>query len=419
MVLAKGLHTMALDQSALLEVLEALKGADVEDRIRQAATTIYQALIEAELTAVIGAGPHERTETRAALRNGHRPKTITTTAGDLELRIPKLRTGSFFPSLLERRRRVDQSLFAVIMEAYLHGTSTRKVDDLVKALGADSGISKSEVSRICAELDLEVAAFRDRSLAEQPFRYVFLDATYCKARVDHRVVSQAVVVATGVAADGRREVLGFDVGDSEDGAFWTAFLRGLKTRGLTGVQLVISDAHAGLKAAIEAVLLGAARQRCRVHFLRNVLAQIPKGHAEMVAAAVRTVFAQPDAGHVRDQLEVIAAMLGRQFPKVETLLREAADELTAFADFPVAHWKKIWSTNPLERVNKEIKRRTDVVGVFPNPAALLRLAGAVLVETHDEWQVSDRRYLSEGSMNLLNPTTDQPKEVATPALLTA
>jgi putative transposase len=410
---------MALDQSALLEVLEMLKGGDVEERVRQAATTIYQALIEAELTAVIGAAPHERSPERVAQRNGHRSKTLTTTAGDLELRIPKLRSGSFFPSLLERRRRVDQSLFAVIMEAYLHGTSTRKVDDLVKALGADSGISKSEVSRICAELDVEVAAFRDRSLSEQPFRYVFLDATYCKARVDHRVVSQAVVVATGVAADGRREVLGFDVGDSEDGAFWTAFLRSLKTRGLHGTQLVISDAHAGLKAAIEAVLLGAAWQRCRVHFLRNVLAQVPKGHAEMVAAAIRTIFAQPDPVHVREQLDVIATMLGRQLPKVEAMLRDADDDVTAFADFPVSHWKKIWSTNPLERVNKEIKRRTDVVGVFPNPAALLRLAGSVLVETHDEWQVSERRYLSEGSMALLDTATPTVEEVAPTELLTA
>ena len=410
---------MALDQSALLEVLEALKAAEVDDRIRQAAETIYQALIEAELASVIGALPHERTGTRTGHRNGHRPRVLASTAGDLELRIPKLRAGSFFPSLLERRRRVDQSLFAVIMEAYLHGTSTRKVDDLVKALGADSGISKSEVSRICADLDTEVAAFRDRSLAGQPFRYVFLDATYCKARVDHRVVSQAVVVATGVAADGHREVLGFEVGDSENGAFWTAFLRSLKTRGLAGVQLVISDAHAGLKAAIASVLLGSAWQRCRVHFLRNVLAQVPKGHAEMVAAAIRTIFAQPSPIHVRGQLEVIAAMLGRQFPKVETMLREASDDITAFASFPVSHWKKIWSTNPLERLNKEIKRRTDVVGVFPNPAALLRLAGAVLVEAHDEWQVSERRYLSEGSMALLATPPAEPKEVATPPLLTA
>jgi putative transposase len=410
---------MALDQSALLEVLEVLKAAEVDDRIRQAAETIYQALIEAELTSVIGAYPHQRTETRAAQRNGHRPRTITTAAGDLDLRIPRLRTGSFFPSLLERRRRVDQSLFAVIMEAYLHGTSTRKVDDLVKALGADSGISKSEVSRICADLDTEVAAFRDRTLTGMAFPYVFLDATYCKARVNHRVVSQAVVVATGVAADGHREVLGFDVGDSEDGAFWTAFLRSLKARGLAGVQLVISDAHAGLQAAIASVLLGAAWQRCRVHFLRNVLAQVPKGSAEMVAATIRTIFAQPSPAQVREQLGIIAGMLGRQFPKVEAMLQDAADDITAFAAFPVLHWKKIWSTNPLERLNKEIKRRTDVVGVFPNPEALLRLAGSVLVEAHDEWQAGERRYLSEGSMTLLAAHPSQPKEVATPALLTA
>jgi transposase-like protein len=410
---------MALDQSALLEVLEVLKAAEVDDRIRQAAETIYQALIEAELTSVIGAHPHQRTETRTAQRNGYRPRTVTATAGDLELKIPRLRTGSFFPSLLERRRRVDQSLFAVIMEAYLHGTSTRKVDDLVKALGADSGISKSEVSRICADLDTEVAAFRDRSLAGMGFPYVFLDATYCKARVNHRVVSQAVVVATGVAADGHREVLGFDVGDSEDGAFWTAFLRSLRARGLAGVQLVISDAHTGLKAAIASVLIGAAWQRCRVHFLRNVLAQVPKGSAEMVAATIRTIFAQPSPPQVREQLGVIAAMLGRQFPKVESMLCEAADDITAFAAFPLGHWKKIWSTNPLERLNKEIKRRTDVVGVFPNPEALLRLAGAVLVEAHDEWQVGERRYLSEGSMALLAQPPPNAKEVATPALLTA
>ena len=245
---------------------------------------------------------------------------------------------------------------------------------------------------------------------------MFLDATYCKARVNRRVVSQAVVVATGVAADGRREVLGFAVGDSEDGAFWTGFLRTLKARGLHGVQLVISDAHEGLKHAIAAVLLGAGWQRCRVHFLRNLLAQVPKGSAEMVAAAIRTIFAQPDAAHVREQLDVIAGMLGRQFPKVETMLRECAGEVTAFADFPVAHWKKIWSTNPLERLNKEIKRRTDVVGVFPNPASLLRLAGAVLVEAHDEWQVGERRYLSDASMALLQKPLE---EVVTAELVPA
>jgi putative transposase len=409
---------MALDQSALLEVLDALKAADVGDRVRQAAETVYQALIEAELTDTIGAALHERTDTRTNLRNGHRTRILSTTAGDLELRIPKLRTGSFFPSLLERRRRVDQALFAVVMEAYLHGVSTRKVDDLVKALGADSGISKSEVSRICADLDAEVGAFRDRSLADQAFPYVFLDATYCKARVNHRVVSQAVVIATGVRADGWREVLGFAVGDSEDGAFWTAFLRSLKARGLGGVQLVISDAHTGLKQAISAVLLGAAWQRCRVHFLRNVLAQVPKGSSEMVAAAIRTIFAQPDAAHVREQLGVIAGMLGRQSSKVETMLRDAAEDLLAFTSFPAAHWKKIWSTNPLERLNKEVKRRTDVVGVFPNPEAVLRLAGAVLVEAHDEWQATDRRYLGETTMALLTSRPTDEK-VATPELMTA
>jgi putative transposase len=409
---------MALDQSALLEVLDALKAADVGDRVRVAAETVYQALIEAELTELIGAAPHERSAERSNLRNGHRTRTLTTTAGDLELRIPKLRTGSFFPSLLERRRRVDQALFAVVMEAYLHGVSTRKVDDLVKALGADTGISKSEVSRICADLDQEVGAFRDRSLAEQHFPYVFLDATYCKARVNRRVVSQAVVIATGVRADGWREVLGFAVGDSEDGAFWTAFLRSLKARGLGGVQLVVSDAHTGLKQAISAVLLGAAWQRCRVHFLRNVLAQVPKGSAEMVAAAIRTIFAQPKADMVRDQLDVIAAMLGRQSSKVETMLRDAAEDLLAFTGFPPGHWKKIWSTNPLERLNKEVKRRTDVVGVFPNPEALLRLAGAVLVEAHDEWQTGDRRYLSEATMALLTTPGTQ-EGVATPELMTA
>ena len=408
---------MAMDQSALLELLDALKAAGADDVVRSAVEAVFQALIDAEATARIGAEPHQRTETRTTQRNGYRDRLLTTAAGSVELRIPKLRTGSFFPSLLQRRRRIDQALFAVVMEAYVTGTSTRKVDDLVVAMGADTGISKSEVSRICADLDVEVAAFRDRSLAGTAVPYLFLDATFCKARVGgdrrgrgSRVCGQAVVIATGISADGRREVLGFDVGDSESGAFWTAFLRSLKARGLAGVQLVTSDAHTGLKAAIDSILLGASWQRCRIHAGRNLLAAVPKGHADMLAAAVRTIFAQPDATSVRHQLNVIAGMLGRQFPKVETMLREAAHELTAFADFPVEHWKKIWSTNGLERVNKEIKRRTDVVGVFPNSPSLLRLAGAVLAEIHDEWQVSDRRYLSEASMaKLLNPpTVDQP-----------
>ncbi len=411
---------MAMDHSSLLELLEALKAAGVDDRIRLAAQNMYQELIDAEAEGVIGAGLWERTAERTAVRNGSRPRTLSTTAGDLELRIPKLRTGSFFPSLLERRRRIDQALFAVVMEAYLHGVSTRKVDDLVKALGADTGISKSEVSRICKDLDAEVAAFRDRSLKDTAYPYVFLDATYCKARVNHRVVSQAIVVAVGVSADGRREVLGMDVGDSEDGAFWTAFLRGLKTRGLGGVQLVISDAHAGLKQAIATVFIGASWQRCRVHFMRNVLAVVPKGNADMVAAAIRTIFAQPDGPSAHEQFDDITAKLERMLPKVAAMMREAKDDLLAFTAFPQAHWRQLWSTNPLERTNKEIKRRTDVVGVFPNPAALLRLAGAVLIEQHDEWAAADRRYFSERSMALLNAdTTDIEGQVSTPELMTA
>jgi putative transposase len=410
---------MALDHAALLDVLEALKAGEAGERIRVAAETMYQALIDTELSATIGAQPWERTETRSNQRNGSRPRTLSTNAGDLQLRIPKLRTGSFFPSLLDRRRRVDQALFAVVMEAYLHGVSTRKVDDLVQALGVASGISKSEVSRICADLDDQVAAFRGRSLAATTYPYVFLDATYCKARVDHQVVSQAVVVAIGVRADGHREVLGVDVGDSEDGAFWTAFLRSLKARGLAGVKLVIADAHLGLGQAVRAVFLGAGIQRCRVHFMRNVLAAVPKPNGEMVAALIRTIFAQPTAHAVREQLDTVAVMLGRQFPKVQAMLEGAKDELLAFTAFPPTHWKKIWSTNPLERLNKEIKRRCDVVGVFPNPPALLRLSGAVLLEQHDEWQVSDRRYLSEASMAALTALPAKNQALPSTAMLTA
>jgi putative transposase len=405
---------MALSQSALSDLLAALRAGGDLDVVREALRLVLQALIDAEADQAIGAGRDERTQTRTTHRNGTRSRLLSTKAGDVELRIPKLREGSFFPALLEPRRRIDRALLAVVMEAYVHGTSTRKVDDLVKALGVDAGISRSEVSRICAELDGEVAAFRSRSLAHTSFPYVFLDATYLKARVDARVVSRAVVIATGVTADGSREVLGLDVGDSEDGAFWTAFLRSLKARGLAGVQLVISDAHTGLKGAISAVMAGAAWQRCRVHFLRNVLARVPKGSAEMVAAAIRTIFAQPTGVEVTEQLDKVAAMLASKFPQVATMLADAGEDLTAFTGFPVAHWRKLWSTNPLERLNKEVKRRTNVVGIFPNDAAVLRLAGAVLIEAHDEWQVAERRYLSEGSMAKLVPTGDdaaRPKEV--------
>jgi transposase-like protein len=409
--------TVARTQSDVIELLDAIRAGGDLDVIRRSVEIVLQALIEAEATEVIGAAPHERTETRINQRNGARGRLLSTKAGDVELRIPKVRTGSFFPSVLERRRRIDRALFAVVMEAYVHGVSTRKVDDLVVALGLESGMSKSEVSRICGELDQSLEAFRARPLGHVEFPYVFLDATYVKARSAGRVVSKAIVIATGVTRTGDREVLGCEVGDSEDGAFWTAFLRALRARGLAGVQLVISDAHQGLVGAIEAVLLGAAWQRCRVHFMRNVLAKVPKANGEMVAAAIRTIFSQPDAAHVHTQFEEITHMLGRQFPAVAAMLDDARAELLAFCVFPQSHWRKVWSTNPLERLNKEVKRRTDVVGIFPNDDSVVRLATAVIAEQHDEWAVTDRRYLSEGSMNkLYEPDTDEPlpKEV-TPA----
>jgi len=389
---------VTLTDHDLSELLAALKAGEMTDTIRASLEWILQQLIETEATAFIGAAPFERSQARVAQRNGHRPRLLSTPAGDVELEIPKLRQGSFYPSLLERRRRIDRALFAVVMEAYVQGVSTRKVDALVKALGVASGISKSEVSRICVELDRDLKAFRERPLNHTGFVYVFLDATYVKGRVRGRVVSRAVVVATGVTATGDREVLGIDVGDSEDGAFWTAFLKDLRARGLAGVQLVISDHHLGLKHAIGAVFVGAAWQRCRVHFMRNVLAKVPKASAEMVAAAIRTIFAQPDPTHVRSQLDEVARMLAAQFPGVATMLRDATEDLLAFTSFPIAHWRKIWSTNPLERINGEIKRRTNVVGIFPNDASISRLVTAVLVETHDEWAVSERRYLSDESM---------------------
>ena len=305
------------------------------------------------------------------------------------------------------------------MEAYVHGVSTRKVDDLVQALGAASGMSKSEVSRICSELDKDLDAFRSRPLGHVGFPYLFCDATYLKGRVKGRVVSRAVVVVTGVTATGDREVLGVDVGDSEDGAFWTAFLKGLRARGLGEVKLVISDHHLGLKEAIAKVFVGASWQRCRVHFMRNALAKVPRAQAQMVAAAIRTIFAQADRSHVRTQLSEVAGTLRRQFPDVADKLEDAGEDLIAFSAFPSPHWTKLWSTNPLERVNAEIKRRTNVVGIFPNDASILRLVSAVLVEQHDEWAVAERRYLSEESMTLLEVMTDELDDKGVPLAITA
>lgn len=405
---------MTITNADLHELLDAIRSGGDIDVVRRGVEFMLQALIDAEATARIGAERFERTPERTTQRNGTRDRLLSTKAGDVELKIPKLRQGSFFPSILERRRRIDRALFAVVMEAYVHGVSTRKVDDLVVALGMETGISKSEVSRICAELDTELSAFRGRSLSHVEFPYVFLDATYLKGRVDHQVVSRAVVVATGVTMGGHREVLGCAVGDSEDGAFWTSFLRSLRARGLGGVRLVVSDQHLGLKAAVEAVMVGSAWQRCRVHFMRNVLARVKRGTTHMVIAAIQTIFAQPDAGAVREQFDRIVGTLGTQFPDVATMLTDAKEDLLAFSAFPVEHWRKVWSTNPLERLHREIKRRTDVVGVFPNDAAVERLVTAVVVEAHDEWQVAERRYLSETSMALLRRNealAEQPEKI--------
>ena len=388
------------------------------DLVREMVTFLYQALIDQEATDHIGAEPHERSLTRTTRRNGSRPRRVSSKAGDLSLKIPKIRKGSFFPSILERRRRIDEALYAVVIEAYVHGVSTRKVDDLVHALGVDAGISKSEVSRICAAMDEELEAFRTRSLSDTTYPYVFLDATYIKGRVNNRVVSRAVVVAMGVTKEGNREILGLSIGDSEDKVFWTEFLQSLRARGLTGVELVISDAHLGLKAAICEVLVGSAWQRCRVHFMRNVLVRVPKAHGQMVSAMIRTIFAQPDQASVHAQLEQVAGQLDGRLDVVSAMLRDAKEDLLAFSSFPQSHWTKIWSNNPLERVNAEIKRRTRVVGIFPNDASAPCLITAVCVEQHDEWIASERRYLSEQSMaQLASTTTEIGPEAGPPTLM--
>lgn len=384
-----------------MALMELLRKATVDpdvDLLREALGVMSQALMEAEVEAHLGAGRHERNPERSGQRNGYRERDWDTRVGTIPLGVPRVRDGSYFPALLEPRTRAERALTAVIQEAYVQGVSTRRVDALVQALGM-TGISKSQVSRLCQELDGVVERFRTRRL-EGPYPYVWLDATFVKVRVEGRVVSMAVVIATSVRLTGEREVLGFDVGPSEDGAFWLQFLRGLVARGLAGVQLVVSDAHRGLTAAIAAVLTGASWQRCRVHFVRNALGLVPKSAQTMVAATIRTVFAQPDAPTAQEQWRRVAESFRSRFPRLADLLDEAEADVLAYRAFPPAHWRKVWSNNPIERLNKEVKRRTDVVGIFPNDAAVVRLVGAVLSEQHDEWQVG-RRYLSAESLATL------------------
>jgi transposase-like protein len=379
---------------------KALDGGDA-DFLREGVRALAEGLMELEVAQHVGAGKHERTAERTGYRNGYRERLWDTRVGTVELAVPRVRDGSFFPSLLEPRRRAERALTAVVQEAYVHGVSTRRVDDLVKALGL-AGVSKSQVSRLCAELDQEVERFRTRKLAGS-YPYLRLDATFLKVRQQGRVVSQAVVVAIGVKDTGEREVLGLDVGPSEDGAFWLQFLRALVARGLAGVQLVVSDSHQGLKGAVAAVLQGAAWQRCRVHFVRNALALVPKAAQQMVAATIRTVFVQPDAATAHERWRRVADSFRPRFPRLAALMDAAEDDVLAYLAFPQEHWRQLWSTNPLERLHKETKRRTDVVGIFPTTAAVVRLVGAVLAEQHDEWQVGRRYFSAESLAKLLHP----------------
>ena len=386
---------------ALLSRLEQAASSAEPDVLRDALRWAIEELMEADVTAQLGAAPHERTPERTGYRNGYRTRPFDSRMGALELAIPKTRTGSYFPDwLAEPRRRAERALVAVIQEAYVKGVSTRKVDDLVRAMGA-SGVSKSEVSRLVGELDADLAAFRERRLDGTRYPCVWLDAQYGKVRDGGRVQNTAFLVAIAVSEHGEREVIGCAVAGAESEASWTAFLRSLVARGLSGVRLAISDAHLGVKAAIAATLEGAAWQRCRVHLLRDLLVHVPRHAASMVAAFVRTVFTQPDEPSARAQLRAVAERLATSFPKAADALLAAEDDVLAYLACPREHWTKVWSTNPLERLNRELARRNEVVGIFPNRDALLRLGTALLVEQHDEWLTMGKRYLPQGSMTRL------------------
>jgi len=387
------------------ELFNTIREAD-QDLVQDLLKTVLERLMSAEADSLCGAGYGERSQERMNRRNGYRLRPWDSRVGSIDLAVPKLRQGSYFPDwLLDIHRRSERALVSVVAEAWVRGVSHRRMEGLVNALGIER-LSRTQVSEMVKSLDEEVAAFRNRPLDAGPYRHVWLDAMQVKCREAGRVVNVALVLATAVNADGRREALGMDVITSEDGAGWTAFLRGLVARGLSGVKLVTSDAHEGLKAAVAAVLPGASWQRCRTHFMRNLLTRVPKSAQNMVATVVRSIFAQPSAEETWAQHARVVAQLRKGFPEAAAMLEDAADELLAFTAFPKEHWKQIWSNNPQERQNREIRRRTDVVGIFPHRGSIIRLVGALLSEQNDEWLVASRRYMSIGSLEkLAKPST--------------
>jgi transposase-like protein len=389
---------MAGQQSRMTieEVVRKVLRDEHADVIKESVRAVAQEIMEAEVSGLIGAERGERTEDRATHRNGYRPRRWDTRAGEIELQIPKLRQGSYFPGFLQPRKRSEQALVSVVQQAYVCGVSTRRVDQLVESLGLR--ISKSEVSRVCGALDEHVDAFRTRPL-EGRYPYLFLDAKIERVRDGGRVVNKALVIAHGVHETGRREILSIDVGEAETDAFWTSFLRGLVNRGLIGVQLAISDAHAGLKAAI-AKVLGCAWQRCTVHFLRDCFGHARKDQHGLLGALIRPIFAADTLEQARDRLSEAVARLDGRLGRIASMLEDAEAEVLAFYAFPSSHWSKLRSTNPLERFNKEVGRRTDVVGIFPDDRSLIRLAGMVCIEQNDEWLVG-RGYLSAESISLV------------------